>query len=86
MADVPQVPVDFSEILLSLSRLAQEIPVKASEYRIKAKFCTVLDILFEKRSAFYLRDENMLRNRLLDCVSDWVLETAAVSFASLCIA
>ncbi|KIJ57137.1 hypothetical protein M422DRAFT_219023 [Sphaerobolus stellatus SS14] len=68
---------DFGEILTLLAQLTKDAPQRAHEYRIKTRFCAVLDLVLEKRAMFYIREENTLRNRLLDSVSDWILESSS---------
>jgi hypothetical protein len=76
--DAILIKVDIGENLYSLARFIHQSPKRASEFRIKARFCALIDIVLQKREALRMRQEVAVRNNLLETITDWILESSSV--------
>ena len=77
-ADAILIKIDIGEILYSLARFLHHGRQMAFELRIKARFCALVDIVLQKREALRIRQEVVVRNKILDVVADWILESPGV--------
>lgn len=82
-AEALLIKVDIGENLQPLALFVHRGQQRASELRIKARFCALIDNLLEKREKLRIRQENVVRNNLLDVIADWILETPTVRFLPL---
>ena len=80
-ADAILIKVDIGENLYSLARFMHHGHQRTFELRIKARFCALVDIVLQKREALRIRQEAVVRNKLLDIIADWILEFPSVRFS-----
>lgn len=72
IAESATLPVDLGNMLAVLSRLLNRPFERNFDVRIKTRFCAILDIIREK--TLPVKNDNVVRNNLLEVVTDWVWE------------
>ena len=73
----------MGENLYSIARTMHHGHPTAFNLRIKARFCALVDVVLKKREALRIRQEVVIRNKILDIVADWILELPNVRFNSI---
>ncbi|KAF8592239.1 hypothetical protein K439DRAFT_1626245 [Ramaria rubella] len=71
-ADTILIKADIGEDLQLLAGYIHQSQQRASELRMKSRFCALIDIILEKREVLRIRQEIAVRNNLLDIVADWI--------------
>lgn len=82
-ADATLLKFDIGETLGSLARFLHQGHQKTSDLRIKTRFCTLVEIILQKRAVLRIRQEITVRNSLLDIIADWILEFPSVRFVTV---
>jgi neurofibromin 1 len=77
-AEALQIKTDIGNMLSLLSKFLHQSQLRAPELRIKARFCSLLDLLLEKCDIIRIRQEKIVKNTLLAVVIEWILESANV--------
>ncbi|KAF8524568.1 hypothetical protein BU17DRAFT_84597 [Hysterangium stoloniferum] len=75
-AEALLIKADIGSMLGLLSKALHQSQLRAAELRIKARFCSLLDLMLERRDIVRIQQENTVKNALLEVVIDWILESA----------
>ncbi|KZV82855.1 hypothetical protein EXIGLDRAFT_778147 [Exidia glandulosa HHB12029] len=79
--DQPQhaTNVDGSAVMLLFVSFLARADTSEAAFRLKTKFCALVEVVFSKRDMFPIRQENQLRKDLLDKIFDWIAAAQAMS-------
>ncbi|GJJ07052.1 hypothetical protein Clacol_001251 [Clathrus columnatus] len=75
VAESSEIMVDLGDMLVILSRFINQPYERNFDVRIKTKFCAMLDIALEKLVFLPVKNEDVVRNNLLEIVIGWIWET-----------
>ena len=73
--DTSKTNVDFSRMIMIITRHVHRGDVSKPAYRVKLKFCRLCDTLMEKKDLVLVRKESSLRNALVERCFEWIKDS-----------